>query len=92
MSLGPDAVPFLPRGVRLHDDRIRGIKVLLAPERALRLDPIGAAILQEVDGATSFGALVARLSERYAAPAERIAEDAGRFLEGLVERRLVELQ
>jgi pyrroloquinoline quinone biosynthesis protein D len=92
MTLPHDAVPFLPRGVRLHDDRVRGMKMLLAPERALRLDATGAAILGEIDGATPFGDLVARLAERYEAPEERIAEDAGRFLDGLIERNLVEVR
>ncbi len=37
--------PLLPRGVRLHDDRVRGVPVLLGPERAVILDAIGQAIL-----------------------------------------------
>jgi pyrroloquinoline quinone biosynthesis protein D len=85
------AVPFLPRGVRVHDDRIRGMKVLLAPERALKLDATGAAILGEIDGRASFGEIVARLAARYDAPPDRIAEDAARFLGGLIDRRMVEL-
>jgi pyrroloquinoline quinone biosynthesis protein D len=92
MTLQPDAVPYLPRGVRLHDDRVRGIKVLLAPERALKLDATGAAILGELDGTTTFGALVATLAARYDAPEDRIAEDAARFLAGLIDRRLVEVR
>lgn len=91
MTLAAAAVPVLPRGVRLHEDRVRGITVLLAPERALKLDATGAAVLGEIDGRTSFGAIVERLAGRYAAPAERIAEDAGRFLGGLLERRMLEL-
>ena len=88
----PDAVPFLPRGVRIHDDRVRGLKVLLAPERVMKLDATGEAILGELDGETSFGTIVARLAARYDAPEVRIAEDAARFLDGLVERRMVELR
>ncbi len=92
MTIQPDAVPYLPRGVRLHDDRVRGIKVLLAPERALKLDATGAAILGELDGATTFGTLVETLAARYDAPPDRIAEDAARFLSGLIDRRLVEVR
>jgi pyrroloquinoline quinone biosynthesis protein D len=88
----PDAVPFLPRGVRMHDDRVRGLKVLLAPERVMKLDATGEAILGELDGNTPFGTIVARLAARYDAPEARIAEDAARFLDGLVERRMVELR
>jgi pyrroloquinoline quinone biosynthesis protein D len=90
--VSPAAVPFLPRGVRLHEDRVRDMVVLLAPERTLKLDAIGQAILGEVDGVTPFGAIVTRLAARYDAPEERIAEDAARFLGGLVERRIVDLR
>jgi pyrroloquinoline quinone biosynthesis protein D len=90
--IAPAAVPYLPRGVRLHDDRVRGMKVLLAPERALKLDATGAAVLGELDGRASFAAIVARLAARYDAPPERIAEDAARFLDGLIDRHMVELQ
>jgi pyrroloquinoline quinone biosynthesis protein D len=88
----PGAVPYLPRGVRMHDDAVRGMKVLLAPERVMKLDATGVAILSELDGATPFETIVARLADRYDAPAARIAEDASRFLDGLVERRMVELR
>ena len=90
--MNPAAIPFLPRGVRVHEDRVRGMSVLLAPERALKLDPIGLAILSEVDGAASFGEIVSRLAARYQAPQDRIAGDAGRFLDGLVERRIMEVR
>lgn len=77
-------------GVRLHDDRVRGTMVLLAPERAIRLDPVGAAILAETDG-RPFGEIVDRLAARYDAPRARIAEDAAAFLGGLIERRMAEV-
>ena len=47
-------IPALPRGVRLHHDQVRETWVLLAPERAITLDAIGHAILNEVDGIRSF--------------------------------------
>ncbi|MEM9590828.1 MAG: pyrroloquinoline quinone biosynthesis peptide chaperone PqqD, partial [Pseudomonadota bacterium] len=50
--------PALLRGVRLHWDRVREVWVLLAPERVLKMDAIGAAILQEVDGTRPFGEIV----------------------------------
>jgi pyrroloquinoline quinone biosynthesis protein D len=90
--LPDDARPALLRGVRLHRDAVRDTWVLLAPERALRLDPIAAAILAETDGATPFAEIVARLAARYAAPADRIAADASTFLAGLIERRMAELR
>jgi pyrroloquinoline quinone biosynthesis protein D len=92
MTLADTAVPSLPRGVRLHWDRVREAWVLLAPERVLKLDPVGRAVLAKVDGTASFGAIVTALAADYAAPRERIAEDAARFLAGLAERRMVDLR
>jgi pyrroloquinoline quinone biosynthesis protein D len=84
--------PVLPRGVRLHWDRVRQTWALLAPERAIRLDAAGHAILAEVDGEKDVAAIAARLAERFAAPAEEIAGDVREFLGGLAERRLVDLR
>jgi coenzyme PQQ biosynthesis protein PqqD len=93
MTALPDAaVVRLLRGVRMHWDRVRGTWVLLAPERVLKLDPVGQAILERIDGARPFGALVDDLAETYSAPRERIAEDAGRFLGALIERRMAEVR
>ena len=51
-----DAAVRLPTGVRLKKDEARGRHVLLGPERALVMDPIGIAILGEVDGVKSVSA------------------------------------
>lgn len=91
-QLSPEGRPSLLRGVRTKHDTVRGIWVLLAPERALKLDAIGAAVLAEVDGERSFGAITAALAEKYNAPAEQIAKDAGAFLRSLVERRMLEIR
>lgn len=85
-----DPVPLLPRGTRLHHDRVRGTMVLLVPEHALLLDEIGSAILGEVDGRLSLGAISARLAERYGAPEADVASDVRDFLGGLVAQRLVD--
>lgn len=88
-ELDDAAVPYLPRGVRLQDDRVRGIRVLQAPERAMQLDAVGDAILSELDGAASLGALIDRLAQKYDAPRDQIAEDVRGFLNGLIDRRMV---
>ncbi len=86
------AIPALPRGVRLHFDRVRDTWVLLAPERTVTLDPIGHAILAEVDGERSLGAIAETLATRYAAPRDRIAADCAAFLAALRERLFLELR
>ena len=78
--MAPTDRPYLPRGVRLHDDRVRGGKVLLAPEKAVALDDIGVAILLRVTGEVKFEDIVTDLAETYSAPAEQIEEDVQRFL------------
>lgn len=89
----PDAaIPYLPRGVRLHDDRLRGVRVLLAPERAMQLDAVGDAILSELDGVRDLAAVIATLCERYDAPVAQVSEDVRAFLTGLIDRRMVFLR
>ena len=44
--IGGGDVPVLPRGVRVHRCEVRQAWLLLAPERAVKLDQVGAAILQ----------------------------------------------
>lgn len=84
-------VPALPRGVRLHFDKVRDAWVLLAPERAVTLDPIGHAILSEVDGQRSFGEIIDDLAAKYNAPADQIQEDSAGFLDALCNRRFVDV-
>jgi pyrroloquinoline quinone biosynthesis protein D len=91
MSLEARSVPRMPRGVRLHEDRVRGGWVLLAPERAIALDPVGHAILSRIDGERSFGAIVADLAATFGAPEDQIAADSAEFLAALAERRILEI-
>lgn len=84
-------VPALPRGVRLHYDRVREAWVLLAPERAVTLDQIGHAILSEIDGHRSLAEITQTLAEKYDAPAEQIAEDSAGFLSALRDRRFLDV-
>lgn len=86
------AAPFLPRGVRLRWCPVRGAWFLLGPERALKLDAAGSAILKALDRERRFADVVAALAADFAAPPERIAADARRFLTALIDRRLVEVR
>lgn len=87
----PDEIPFLPRGVRVHFDKVRDTWVLLAPERAITLDAVGHAILSEVDGTRSFGEIAKALAARYDAPVAQIAGDSAGFLGALRDRRFLEV-
>lgn len=89
--MDPADIPCLPRGVRLHFDTVRDRWVLLAPERAIPLDAVGHAILQEVDGTRSFGDITAALAETYAAPVAQIQKDSADFLGTLRNRRFVDV-
>lgn len=90
--IGPGEIPVLPRGVRLHFDKVRETWVLLAPERTVMLDAVGHAILSEVDGVRPLGEIARALAEKFAAPAEQIAEDSAGFLGELRERRFLEVE
>ena len=89
-DLNGASVPKLPRGVKLREDAERGW-LLLAPERVLTLDAIAIAVLGEVDGVRSFGEIVDRLAERYAAPRDQIAGDVKTFLTDLIEKRMMDV-
>ena len=83
--------PALPRGVRLHFDKVRDTWVLLAPERAVTLDGIGHAILNEVDGQRTLGEIANALSDKFGAPVDQITQDSADFLTSLRDRRFVDV-
>lgn len=87
----PQDIPTLPRGVRLHHDKVRDQWVLLAPERAITLDQVAHAVLSEVDGARTFQQITEALAEKYSAPVEQIAEDSAGFLSALRDRRFLDV-
>jgi pyrroloquinoline quinone biosynthesis protein D len=84
-----DAVPSFARGVRFRFDKVRDAWVLLAPERLFLLDEQGAAILELVDGQRSLAVMADLLAERYGAPAELVARDAGAMLDELAGKGLI---
>lgn len=84
-------IPLLPGGVRLKHCKVRDAWFLLAPERALKLDAIGVAILGTVNGERSLDAVVSKLEMDFKAPRERIAQDVRSFLEYLIQKRMVDI-
>ncbi len=89
-ALADDAVPKLPRGVRLSYDEARKRWLLLAPERLYELNDVALAVLKLVDGQRSMAAIAGELSRAYNADAAVILADAKELVHGLVQKRLIE--
>jgi pyrroloquinoline quinone biosynthesis protein D len=90
-TISPDALPRLPRGVRLVHNEAQGGWVLLAPERVFKADAIAAEIVKRCTGEATFAAIVEDLAKTYSAPPERILTDVARLLRGLADKKLMEL-
>ena len=91
MNIDETMTPRLLSGVRTKYDKVRENWVLLAPERAIKLDQIGAAILAETDGSRSLGDILDVLAQKYNAPREQISGDVIKFLGSLRDRRMLEV-
>ena len=78
----------LSRKALLKHDQIRHGAVLLLPERVIKLNPTGAAVLQLCDGARTAGEIVSELQLRYGDAA--IATDVAAFLADAIARGWVE--
>jgi pyrroloquinoline quinone biosynthesis protein E len=87
--IGEDSRPALPRYARLHQLRAREGTVILAPERVYEIDPIGVAVLSRCDGRSTVAAIVADLAKAYSAPADLIAGDVTKLLQGLSDKRVL---
>jgi pyrroloquinoline quinone biosynthesis protein D len=85
------AIPKLPRGVRLREDKVRSRWVLLAPERIFEIDGIGVEILKRCDGKASLGAIAADLAKAYDAEIAQVEPDVTAFVKGLAEKRIIDL-
>ena len=85
------AVPRFPRGVKLRFDAVRGEHFLLAPERAFWLDATAYAVVELIDGARPFDDIVGILASRFSEAREVIANDVATMLDGLIEKRVIEV-
>jgi pyrroloquinoline quinone biosynthesis protein D len=90
VSLTPDDVPRLPRGVRMRFDAVRSAHVLLAPERTFDLDQNAVAVLTLVDGTRSIRAIADELARTYEADRGVIEPDVIAMLNGLREKRVLD--
>lgn len=91
IDVADSAVPKLPRGVKLREDKARGGWTLMAPERIIKLDPIAHEILKCVDGETAVSAIVDDLAARFNAPHDQIERDVKAMLASLAEKRFLDL-
>jgi pyrroloquinoline quinone biosynthesis protein D len=80
MSITEDAVPKLPHGVRLKEDKVRSRWVLLAPERVLEPDDIAVEIIKRCDGSRTLGAVIDDLAKTFEADRATIATDVKNIL------------
>ncbi|MGI9357345.1 MAG: pyrroloquinoline quinone biosynthesis peptide chaperone PqqD [Rhizobiaceae bacterium] len=90
ITVTPESVLKLARGVKIREDTVRERTVLLAPERTVGLDETGIAILSRLDGEASLAAVAADLANAYEAPKDVILTDATVFLQDLADRRFLE--
>ncbi len=88
--LAPTARPRLPHGVRLRRDDVRGTWMLLAPERAFRVDEVAAAVVELCDGDRDVHAIAATLAERFAADPAEVELDVAAMLGDLAAKRVLE--
>jgi pyrroloquinoline quinone biosynthesis protein D len=89
--IAADARPRLPRGVRLVHNEAQGGWVLLAPERVFKADPIAAEVVKRCTGEATFEVIVDDLARTFGAPRERVLADVSALLQGLADKKLLEL-
>jgi pyrroloquinoline quinone biosynthesis protein D len=86
-----DSLPRLPRGVRLVHNEAQGGWVLLAPERVFKADAIAAEVVKRCTGEATLEAIVDDLAATFSAPRERVLTDVTTLLQGLADKKLLEL-
>jgi pyrroloquinoline quinone biosynthesis protein D len=87
----PSSKPRLPRGVRLVHNEAQGGWLLLAPERVFKADQIAAEILKRCTGEATLDEIVDDLAKSFNAPRDRIVTDVSTLINGLAEKKLLEL-
>jgi pyrroloquinoline quinone biosynthesis protein D len=89
MSLDPNSRPQLAPGCRLGENQ--GQRVLLMPERALRLSGPSLEIVARCDGKHTIAQLVAELQKLYSkAQPKKVEEDILGYLRLLSDKRALD--
>ena len=80
---------FAP-GVRLRFDKRRDAWLMMAPERVLVLDEIGAEILRAtLEPPVAVGKAIDHLAQEFDAPREEITSDVIELLQDFTDKRFV---
>lgn len=89
MSLDPNSRPHLAPGVRLGENNNQ--RVLLMPERALRLNGPSLEIVQRCDGKHTVQQVVSELQQIYCkAKPEKVEQDILGYLQLLHSQRAID--
>jgi pyrroloquinoline quinone biosynthesis protein D len=89
MTIDPNARPQLAPGCRLGENQ--GQKVLLMPERALRISGPSLEIVQRCDGKHTVASLIAELQKLYAkADPGKVEQDILGYLQLLHDQRALD--
>ncbi len=79
--------PRLALGARLRYDEVRGVHVLLLPERIVTLNATGSAILALCDGSRTLSEICEEIVRAYAG--DEIGVDVREFVDACVRHGLV---
>jgi pyrroloquinoline quinone biosynthesis protein D len=91
MPVDPDSRPRLAPGIRLGENNNQ--RVLLMPERALRLMGPSLEIIERCDGKHTVAAIVADLQKIYSkAKPEKVEEDIFGYLQLLQKERALDFE
>ncbi len=91
MSIDPNSKPQLAAGVRLGENQ--GNKVLLMPERALRLNGPSLEIVSRCDGQHTVAQLIAELQKIYSkAEPHKVETDILGYLRLLQDQRALDFK
>jgi pyrroloquinoline quinone biosynthesis protein D len=90
-ALHGDSVPAFANGVRFRFDDVRGVWVILAPERLFLPDAPAVERLKLVDGVRRLDQIVDDLAARFDAPRAELAADVDGMLVDLAEKGAIRL-
>ena len=88
-TLTTDSKPHLARKARLRFEEVRKTDLLLLPERVVKLNPTGAAILRLCDGRRTVSEIVNELEARYGR--KELEKEILGFLERVRDQGWIEL-